>query len=91
MAVFAINETPTKGIEEPTLWAQAYFTTVEHIARFVDLPAQSLKRPERLKQTKIQTRLKEIHALLRRVRPWFNPIMLPGPGTSENRFLPLGS
>ncbi|MGR5176335.1 hypothetical protein ACPV4B_02995 [Vibrio parahaemolyticus] len=61
-----------EGIEDPKLWANTFYTTVDHIALFVDLPAQSLKRIDRLKQARIQTRLLEVHAILRRVQPWFS-------------------
>ncbi|MCC5453293.1 hypothetical protein LMJ53_16380 [Rheinheimera sp. UJ51] len=72
MTPFKIGSAPEQGIEQPKAWAEAFFTTIDHLAAFVDLPPQSLKRPERVKQSKVQTRLIEIHALLRRVRPWFN-------------------
>ena len=62
----------SSGFEDPKLWAGAFYTTVEHIARFIDLPAQSLKRADRLKQARVQTRMIEVHAILRRVRPWFS-------------------
>lgn len=72
MLSLKIDSTNKDGIENPALWADAFYTTTDHIARFVHLPFQSLKRHDRLSQPKIQTRLKEIHMLLRRVRPWFN-------------------
>lgn len=62
----------TTSIEQPKAWSATFNTTVEHIARFTDLPLQSLQRHERLQQARIQTRLSEVHALLRRVRPWFS-------------------
>lgn len=67
-----IKTAPSTGLELPSEWAANFYTTVDHIARFVDLPPQSLRRHDRVKQPKIQTRLSEIHALLRRIRPWFN-------------------
>lgn len=60
------------GYEDPKLWAGNLYTTVDHIAKFIDVPVLSLKRKDRFHQPKIQTRLIEIHALLRRVRPWFS-------------------
>lgn len=72
MIALRISSASEQGLEQPSAWAKAFFTTIDHIARFVDLPVQSLKRAERVKQAKVQTRLTEIHALLRRVRPWFN-------------------
>lgn len=72
MQEFKINVVPEESIEQPKAWATMFHTTVEHIARFIALPAQSLKRADRLTQPRVQTRLKEVRALLRRVRPWFN-------------------
>ncbi|MCC5453148.1 hypothetical protein LMJ53_15615 [Rheinheimera sp. UJ51] len=72
MTPFKIGTAPDQGIEQPKAWAEAFFTSIEQLADFVDLPPQSLKRSERVKQSKVQTRLIEIHLLLRRVRPWFN-------------------
>jgi hypothetical protein len=71
MSEFIIKRLPN-GLEDPKAWAAVFFTTVEHIARFIDLPAQSLKRADRLKQARVQTRMIEVHALLRRIRPWFS-------------------
>ncbi len=61
-----------EGREDPRAWANQFSTTIEHIAKYISIPAQSLKRKERLKQPKVQTRMIEVHALLRRVRPWFH-------------------
>ncbi|TPE54313.1 hypothetical protein FJM67_05040 [Maribrevibacterium harenarium] len=72
MATLKIGSPPAHGYELPSSWAEAFCTTVDHIARFVDLPSQSLKRKDRIMNVKVQTRLIEVHALLRRVRPWFN-------------------
>ncbi|WP_445428330.1 hypothetical protein [Alishewanella sp. HL-SH05] len=72
MTPFKIGTEPDQGVEQPKAWAAAFFTSIEHLADFVDLSPQSLKRSDRVKQSKVQTRLIEIHALLRRVRPWFN-------------------
>jgi uncharacterized protein (DUF2384 family) len=59
------------GFEDPKLWAGAFYTTVDHIARFIDIPAQSLKRADRIRQARVQTRMVEVHGILRRIRPWF--------------------
>ncbi|MDP5034619.1 MAG: hypothetical protein NWQ54_12590 [Paraglaciecola sp.] len=72
MTPFKVGNAPEQDIEQPKVWAEAFFTTIDHLAAFVDLPPQFLKRQERVKQSKVQTRLIENHALLRRVRPWFN-------------------
>lgn len=58
--------------ETPKTWSASLNTTVEHIARFIDVPLQSLQRQERLQQPRVQSRLQEVHALLQRVRPWFS-------------------
>ncbi len=58
--------------EQPKNWSVSLNTTVEHIARFIDIPLQSLQRKERLSQPRVQSRLREVHALLQRVRPWFS-------------------
>jgi hypothetical protein len=68
----AIQLQSDSGFEDPKLWAKAFYTTVEHIARFLDIPAQSLKRTDRVKKPNVQTRLVEVHGILRRVRPWFS-------------------
>lgn len=68
----SIQDLANNGVQQPAQWAEMFFTSTDHIARFVALPAQSLKRPERLTKPKVQTRLVEVHALLRRVRPWFS-------------------
>ncbi len=62
----------SNGIEDPKQWENTFCTTTDHLARFMDIPVQSLKRKERFTQAKVQTRLLEIHALLRRVRPWYD-------------------
>lgn len=62
----------SNGLEDPKLWESTFFTTMDHLARFMDIPVQSLRRKERFCQAKVQTRLLEVHAILRRVRPWFD-------------------
>lgn len=62
----------TPVLEQPKQWVVNFNTTLEHIARFTDLPLQSLQRSERLQQARVQARLSEVHALMRRVRPWFS-------------------
>lgn len=72
MRTSIIGSDSESGHEVPSSWAATFYTTVDHIARFVDLPVQSLKRQDRLKLARVQTRLIEVRAILRRVRPWFN-------------------
>lgn len=67
-----VSNLQSNGLEDPKLWESTFFTTTDHLARFMDIPLQSLKRKERFSQAKVQTRLLEVHAILRRVRPWFD-------------------
>lgn len=67
-----VSQLQSNGLEDPKQWESTFFTTTDHLARFMDIPVQSLKRKERYTQTKVQTRLLEVHGILRRVRPWFD-------------------
>ncbi len=72
MSKFRIDSISENGIEDPKEWAEAFCTTVDYIAQFVNLPPASLKQRDRFKSADVQNRFVEIHRLLNDVRPWFN-------------------
>lgn len=61
-----------RQFEEPALWVQALHTNYETLAYEVDLPVTSLKRKDRFQSPKVQNRLRDIHAILNSVSPWFD-------------------
>lgn len=54
------------------LWSSRLGVTLNQLARYTDIPEQSLKRPERLAKPLVQSRLLDVAAILRRVQHWFD-------------------
>ena len=65
-------ENGEKQVVDAKAWANVLGVTVKQIARYVDIPEQSLLRKERLVKPLVQARLLDVGALLRRVQPWFD-------------------
>lgn len=57
--------------EEPAQWIKVLHTNHESLSLAVGIPETSLKRSERSRSDKVQTRLTDVHGILETVRPSF--------------------
>lgn len=57
--------------EEPKFWLNFLHTNIETLANATNLPISSLSRKDRIRSPKVQSRLRDVHAILISVSPWF--------------------
>ncbi len=64
----------SRQFEEPKFWLDFLHTNIETLADATSLPITSLRRKDRIRAPKVQHRLRDVHAILNSVSPWFNSI-----------------